>query len=95
MSSNNQTVVSVELQFPATIPTYINAFEVVPLEPNLVQLDMGFLDVYNLPQANNNKVQPQSVSRVVMTSERTRSLILELQKALELQESIKTSSEVK
>lgn len=95
MSSNNQTVVSVALQFPATIPTYINAFEVVPLEPDLVQIDMGFLDIYNLPQASDGKVQPQGVSRVVMTSERTHSLILELQKALELQENIKTSSEVR
>jgi hypothetical protein len=94
MPSKNQTKLSVQLQFPATIPIYINAFEIVPLEPNLIQMDMGFLDIYNLSQDPEGTAQPQSVSRVVITSERAIGLIEELQKALELQKNVLDSEDM-
>jgi hypothetical protein len=101
MSQENHVIkLDVKLRFPITTPTYVNAIEVVPLELNLVQVDMGFLDVYNLPEDIKDNIkggvlQPQSVSRIVMTSERAIELINELQKTLKLQQNVLLQTEGK
>jgi hypothetical protein len=88
----NDKQIKLQLRFPPISPNYVNAVVALPISKNLVQIDLGFIDLGNLvdvhPQENFQNdfiAQPNSIARVVLDSERAQELIEMLKQALEIQ----------